>query len=90
MALGCALTIWLLGLFAASAGLHGALHQDAGHAGHACGVTLFNHGVDEAGTPLAAVFTPLLLLDETVSRPAERMVAAPRYRLLPGRAPPAC
>ena len=80
--------VWLLGLLAASPELHAAMHQDAGHEEHACAVTLFNQGVE--GTSPAVDFTvaPLVLLEDSPAVVATCPAAAPRYRLLPGRAPP--
>lgn len=88
VAASCALLVWLLGLLAASPELHAVLHQDADQAEHACAVTLFSQGVDGAVSPSVFTVTPLLLLDDTPPAIAVCQAAAPRYRLLPGRAPP--
>ena len=87
-AIFCALTIWVLGVLAISPQLHAALHSDADHQDHTCAVTLFNHGVDDGTTQTALAIEPLVCLEDVVTRPAARLVAAPRYWLLPGRAPP--
>lgn len=41
-----AITVWALGVLAASPELHAALHHDDGEHAHECAVTLFAHGVD--------------------------------------------
>lgn len=88
VAASCALLVWVLGLIATSPQLHTALHSDADHQDHACAVTLFSHGV-EAATPPAVLTAVALVLLEDSAVPAEvGAAAAPRYRLLPGRAPP--
>jgi len=86
----CALTVWLLGLFVASAPLHGALHQDAGHASHTCAITLFREGIEDAVGSAAIIVTPALFsAGETV---AALLVpgADADDRLPPGCGPPRC
>ena len=83
-----AVLVFVLGLLAASPELHHWLHREAGAAGHECAVTLFLHGVETAAPPLVTVAAPPVRL-ATVAAPIGAPVAvAPRYRLLPGRAPP--
>ncbi len=86
----CALTVWLLGLFVASAPLHGALHHDADHAEHTCAITLFREGIEDAVGAAAIIVTPALFsADEAVA--AWRVpVADADGRLPPGRGPPLC
>ncbi len=84
----CALTVWALGLLAVSPHLHAALHSDANHQDHTCAITLFNHGVDDGAAQTAVVIEPLVRLEDVVVQPTARLVVAPRYWLLPGRAPP--
>ena len=88
VALFCASAVWALGLLAVSPQLHEKLHADAGHQDHACAVTLFSHGVDDAGASADLTVVPLVALDEKVAPYSERAALAPRYWLLPGRAPP--
>ena len=86
----CALTVWVLGHFVASAQLHGALHDDAGHASHTCAITLFREGIEDAVGPAAIIVTPALLsADETVA-PLLVLVADADSRLPPGCGPPLC
>ena len=84
----CALTVWVMGLLAASPQLHAALHSEANHQDHTCAITLFSHGVEEVTGPAELTVSPLAALDEVVAPYVARPVWAPRYWLLPGRAPP--
>ena len=99
--MGCAIAVWFLGIAARSPQLHAAMHVHADHADgcshgdhpttpdHACAVTLFQQGVDNAVSTVelpprtvvraADAATP----SESVPRPA-----ADR-RLHFGQAPPA-
>jgi hypothetical protein len=90
VAAACALAIWLLGIFSASSQLHGALHADAGEAGHACSITLFSHGVEDSTGLAVIVVAPAVFPAGEISWVA----AAPREslvdRLPPGRGPPLC
>jgi hypothetical protein len=90
MALACALAVWLLGLFASSAQLHEALHEDAAHGGHSCAITLFNDGVEDPvcsnGFTVAPAVLPLgKIVAVTIAAPADTGV-----RLPPGCGPPSC
>ena len=86
----CALTVWLLGLFATSAQLHGSLHRDIADAGHACAITLFREGVeDSVGATVLAVTPVLFSAGETVAAPMVP-VADADVRLPPGCGPPLC
>ncbi len=88
VAVYCALMVWVLGLLATSPQLHAALHSDADHQDHTCAVTLFSHGVENA-VPQAGFTSVSFVLLEDATVPAEVCAAAaPRYWLLPGRAPP--
>ncbi|HUJ45186.1 MAG TPA: hypothetical protein VLW52_16445 [Opitutaceae bacterium] len=83
---GVALVV-LLGVLAASPVLHHWLHSDADQAGHECAVTLFLHGAEQPAAGVAAL-PPQLLLTRVAARPSEPALAAPRYWLPPGQAPP--
>lgn len=90
VAVSCALTVWLLGLFAASSQLHASLHADAADAGHTCAITLFSQGLEDSLGCADIVVTPALF-------PAGGLTAAPAApltetsdRLPPGRGPPLC
>lgn len=86
----CALTVWLLGVFAVSSDLHGTLHHEAGNLGHTCAVTLFRDGVED---PLPAIIlTPAPVLYPTGEVPMVVAVVAaePDTRLPPGCGPPLC
>ena len=100
-ALVAALCVLLLAVFAASPTLHAGLHEHdhAAHAHdhgapvgdteHTCAVTLFAHGA------MALLVFCLLMLARpavaglTLRATDERVVAQPRYRLVPSQAPPA-
>jgi hypothetical protein len=84
----CALTVWVLGLLAVSPQLHAAMHQDAGHEEHSCAVTLFSQGVEGTNPSIDFAITPLVLLADSPVSVEACPAAAPRYWLLPGRAPP--
>lgn len=86
----CALTVWLLGLFVASAPLHGALHQDAGHAGHTCAITLFREGIEDAVGSAAIIVTPALSPRGATAALTAVLVADADVRLPPGCGPPLC
>jgi len=90
VALLCALTVWLLGLFAASSQLHVSLHADAGHASHACSITLFSHGLEDCLGSADLVVTPALFAAGEIAA----VIAAPATDtpdlLPPGRGPPLC
>jgi hypothetical protein len=88
-AIGSALMVWMLGLLAASPQLHAALHKDAGHNEHVCAVTLFSQGVESTTPPTGFTVAPLVLLADSPVPVDLCPAAPPRYRLLPGRAPPA-
>jgi hypothetical protein len=88
VAAACALSIWLLGVFATSSHLHSALHADAGETGHTCAITLFKDGVENATVFTAIVVTPVVFpVGETVQVteiPGQNSVGL----LPPGRGPP--
>ena len=84
----CALTVWVLGLLAISPQLHATLHGDSDQQGHTCAITLFNHSVDDGTAQTLVVIGPLVRLEDAVVQPMDPTVLAPRYRLLPGHAPP--
>ena len=83
-----ALTVWLLGLLAASPELHSLLHEDAGRAGHTCAITLFREGVEDGLGAAVLVATPALFpAGETVAVMV-LPVADADVRLPPGCGPP--
>jgi hypothetical protein len=86
----CALTLWLLGLFAASSQLHGSLHADAGHAGHSCAITLFSHGLEASLGCADLVVTPALFPAGGFATPPVAPLSDAPDRLPPGRGPPLC
>lgn len=86
----CALLVWMLGMLAVSPELHAAIHADADHADHSCAVTLFSHGVEGTNSSIVLIVAPATLPADPATIPEVRLAAAPRYLLLPGRAPPLC
>jgi hypothetical protein len=68
---------------------HTWLHPDAGHADHACGVTLAQQGFCDTAAappiPAAPEFIPFIL----PARPTSYEWSAPEYWHVPGQAPPA-
>ena len=86
----CALSVWLLGLFAASSQLHGALHADAGEAGHVCAITLFNDGVENSTGFAAIIVTPAVFPAGEIAVVADTPRESPVGRFPPGRGPPLC
>ena len=78
----------MLGLLAVSPELHAALHKDADHADHSCAITLFSQGVEGTNTSINVIVAPLVLVADAPVLVETRPAAAPRYWLLPGRAPP--
>lgn len=90
MAVLCALTVWLLGLFAASSQLHVSLHTDAGHAGHSCAITLFSHGLEDSLGCADLVVTPALFPAGEIATVAVAPLTDTPGRLPPGRGPPLC
>jgi hypothetical protein len=90
IAIFCALTIWALGLFSTSPLLHGVLHSDAGHAGHACAFTLFREGVESDFGATVTVPAPALCRAGEVVAVAAIPVADVDVRLPPACGPPFC
>lgn len=90
MAVLCALTVWLLGLFAASSHLHVSLHVDAADTGHACAITLFSQGLEDSLGCADLVVTPALLPADEIATLAVAPLADTPGRLPPGRGPPLC
>jgi hypothetical protein len=88
VALGLSALVLLLAVLAVCPAAHEWLHPDAGHEDHECAITLFAHGITAAfaGVALAGVAWRLIRL--VFAGAAEWDLAAPRFRLLPGRAPP--
>jgi hypothetical protein len=86
----CALTVWLLGLFAASSQLHVSVHADAGHAGHSCAITLFSHGLEDSLGCADLVVTPALFPAGEIAPVAIAPLSEMSDRLPPGRGPPLC
>lgn len=86
----CALTVWLLGLFAASSQLHVSVHTDAGHAGHSCAITLFSQGLEDSLGCADLVVTPALFPAGEIATLPVASLTDPSDRLPPGRGPPLC
>jgi hypothetical protein len=86
----CALMIGLLGFFAASSQLHGSVHDDADHAGHACAITLFSQGVEGSLGQADLVVTPALFPAGEIGTVTSAPVTDTPDRLPPGRGPPLC
>lgn len=86
----CALTVWLLGLFAASSQLHVSLHSDADDAGHACAITLFSQGLEDSPGCADLVVTPALFRAGEIAALTAAPVTDTPDRLPPGRGPPLC
>jgi len=86
---GCAALVLALAVLAACPALHEWLHggHDLGD-DDGCVVTLFAHGVTEAGAAVALVVVALRLLAEKLPAPAALFLAEPRFQLPPGRGPP--
>ncbi len=84
----CALSVWLLGLLAASPQLHAALHADADHTDHSCAVTLFSHGCENSLGAISLDCAPILFV--AYETPANPGLSHPAItdRLPPGRGPP--
>ncbi len=86
----CALTVWLLGLFAASSPLHVSVHDDAAHADHTCAITLFSQGLEDSLGCADLPVTPALFpAGEIATLPVVLLTDTPD-RLPPGRGPPLC
>lgn len=84
----CAVAVWLLGLLAGSPELHAALHPEAGLAGHACAVTLFQQGTEDPAPQVFFVTAPRLVV-VAPAIPAQPLgVESPENWLRPGRGPP--
>jgi len=88
LAVFCALTVWMMGLLAASPQLHAALHSDADQSDHSCAVTLFSHGCDGGLGSVCLACAPILFVAcENAVQPVLPVADVP-YRLPPGRGPP--
>lgn len=90
VAVACALSVWLLGIFSVSSQLHGAVHADAGEAGHICAITLFSNGVESAAVHAAIVVAPATFPAGEIAVAAQVPRDCPVDRLPPGRGPPFC
>jgi hypothetical protein len=90
VAVFCALTVWVLGLAAASPQLHAALHPDADHTDHTCAVTLFSHGFEDGTGSTFPVCAPALFVEYKSTVQPASPVADVLHRLPPGRGPPSC
>ncbi len=86
----CAITVWLLGLFAASSQLHISLHADADHAAHTCAIILFSHGLEDSLGCVDLVVTPALFPAGEIATAAVAPLTDTPDRLPPGRGPPLC
>lgn len=90
LAVGCAVAVSLLGLFAVSSQLHSALHADAGHQDHSCAITLLAAGTDDPlGCEILLVSPAMFSIGEYAPIGTPLVAAAPHLRP-PGRAPPLC
>ncbi|WP_415908421.1 hypothetical protein [Oleiharenicola sp. Vm1] len=85
-----AVTVWALGVLAASPELHAALHGDSGDHAHECAVTLFAHGAAalDAAPALHRVTDAREL--GRVAAPRTHDWAPPHYLLRPACGPPRC
>ncbi|MBK9991515.1 MAG: hypothetical protein IPP19_12455 [Verrucomicrobia bacterium] len=81
--------VLLLGVLQVLPAAHECIHADADSAEHVCAVTVFAHGVDPLVAELVLAVVVWRLLNRAVFWRSE-YVQAPAFRLLPGRAPPAC
>ncbi|MFA5057736.1 MAG: hypothetical protein WC485_06450 [Opitutaceae bacterium] len=86
---GVALVL-LLGVLTANPELHAWLHGHGGESGHACAVTLYQHGVVAATVEVLLAVAALVFLAQAAPAPAPLHLGCPRYWLPPGHAPPAC
>jgi len=90
LAAGCIALVLALGLFAASPVLHDQLHQNIPPSpDDGCAIVLFANGVS---VPLAAIAAPPAPAEwraQVYPVAAELLLESPRYRLQPGRGPPA-
>ena len=77
-------------MFAASPLLHGALHDDAGHAGHFCAITLFREGAEGGAEAAVIVAAPALFPAGDTAAMTAVPTAAADVRLPPGCGPPLC
>ena len=68
LAAGVAGLVLALSVLAASPSLHAWLHPDAGHADHACAVTLFLQGMTAPAAEVALVVLSLLLVARLIGR----------------------
>ena len=88
VALFLVLSVWMLGLLAASPQLHAALHTDADQADHTCAVTLFSHGCEDGLGVICLDCAPVLFVAyESTVQPILSATDVP-HRLPPGRGPP--
>ena len=85
----CAALVFVLGLFAASPGLHHQLHHNAGGAANdVCAITLFANGVSAPVVVNVAPPPPPGWECAQVSPAADVFIASPHYRFQPERGPP--
>ena len=87
-AAGCALLVWMLGLFAASPQLHERLHADAGHTEHECAITIFHHGVEDAGTAQPLLVVAWRMVGATAILPSALSLTEASGLLPPSCGPP--
>jgi hypothetical protein len=90
VAVCAALLVWLLGIFAASAELHAALHRDADHQDHSCAITLFSHGTDDTSDHRELVAVLALFSVGAIIAESTRWIGEAPHRLPPGCGPPLC
>ena len=89
LALLCAVTVWLLGLLAASPELHAMLHADSDHCDHECAVTLFAQGAEGSTTGPVLTVGPMAEAPEQLPAPTEWQGDSITTRLQPSQGPPA-
>jgi hypothetical protein len=89
LALGCALVVIALAIFAASPELHHKLHMGDSDAGaDSCAVVLFAAGVSAAVAAIAVAAPTLAFAEAERVIPVRVYVASPRYLRQPERGPP--
>jgi hypothetical protein len=86
----CALSVWLLGVFAVSSELHGDLHTEAGHAEHTCAITLFSETLEDPTGAADIAVAPAFFPAGATGTPWAAPLTETADRLPPGRGPPLC
>jgi hypothetical protein len=92
LAAGCIALVFALTVFAASPDLHERLHHDTDATSSlddGCAIVLFGNGVSASLAYIAVPPRSMAWSEQVYARPAALWLDSPRYRLLPGRGPPA-